>query len=563
MDCKEAQILFVSHIMGDLKPKSLQSLELEAHLRSCQVCAKEYKESKATIEFIQSNKTEFAEAFESIERKETAERQELERSWQAIEVKLDKLEAQQKTAPFFRIIWKATVAAACAIIGISIWLILTNSKTSPEHAPQQLALTSAPSVKIELLSDDGSIIIPADRNITTSTSRLKTLVLNDKHRLIMNEKTKISIQPFRYDKYIGCMVNLSSGQIYANVEHDGNPFIVETTHGKAVITGTTFDVKATGTGTTLIVAEGAVQFASQVGSVEVQAGQTSKIIAQSTPTQPLPCNVEELTAWATGYELKTTLAKIESISDSFDLADHCLTTTSVSVDFETIDYASWIEQKRAWFGREFPHIFQLQSALSEEGLETDYPQLLISSGDLWQFVYPQSSPGRIPIFTFDSMLTATSEFGYDEQWLRENIPVAKSAIDTLSEAEEIYTCQKAFEQWVDCFHQALKSQEVPDSEMLLYSLHAGTYLANTRTLAGLSLINDKLNLPSKDKAEILALLQTEVNTANKLTEHIIRLFAASENQPCGEFDKLMDQVIEEITGIMNIEERILEYEACK
>ena len=563
MNCKEAKILVVSHIMGDLEPKSWQSLALETHLQSCRNCAEEYEQTHETIGFIQANKAEFAEAFESIEKKEAIEQYELERSWQAIEVKLDKLEARQKTAQFRSILWKVTAAAACAIVGISIWLILMNSRTLPEQIPQQATLASASSVKIELLSDDGNIIIPANQEISTSAGQLKTLALNDKHRLIMNENTILSIKPLNSDEHTGCLVNLSSGQIYAHVVSDGNPFVVETAHGKAVITGTTFDVKATGTGTTLVVAEGTVNFASQAGSVEVATGHTSKIIPHSAPTQPSPCNTEELTAWATGYELKTTLAKIESISDSFDLTDLWLTATSGPVDLEAINHEEWIEQKRAWFKREFPHIFGLQNALVEEGIETDYPQLLILSGDLWQFVYPQTSPEQIPIFTFDSMLRTASVYGFNEQWLKENIPATKSAIDTLTMIEGIFIGQKAFEQWAGCFEQTRKSPEGLDSRTLLYSLHAGTYLANTRTLAWLSVMNGKLQLSAEDKAEVLALLQTEVNTANKLTEHIIRLFAASENQPCEEFDMLMDHVIEEITAIKDIEERVLQYEARK
>jgi hypothetical protein len=236
-----------------------------------------------------------------------------------------------------------------------------------------------------------------------------------------------------------------------------------------------------------VVADGSVKFESKKGVVEVAAGQVSKIIANSAPTRPVSCNTTELTAWATAYELEPVLAKIQSISDGYDLTDLGLSAISGPIDLTSVVYEDWIEEKRSWFKREFPWIFQLQSALATEGIEADYPELLISSGDIWQFVYPGTTPQQIPIFRFDPLVRAAAKSGFDKPWLTANVPAAKSAIDKPA-MEGIYTGQKAFEHWASCFEKIRKSSETADSDTLLSSLHAAVYLANTRTLAWLSIM---------------------------------------------------------------------------
>ncbi len=560
MDCKEAQLLTVPYVLGDLDPDSRQYGKLEAHLLCCPVCAKENENNKCEVEFIQEHKVLFAEAFETIDKKITAEQEEIKRSWQAIQAKLVKIKAQEKRAKLRRVLWRATAAAACIAIGISVWVTLSNSKTPEKPTPQQMVLAPAPSIKIELLSDTGSVIIPAGTEIKTTASEMKTLILNGKHHMLLNSDTALSIEPLLDNERVGCMVKLASGEIFTHVEHDGNPFAVSTIHGKAIITGTTFDVKATDITTTLVVAEGTVQFGSEGGFVEVTAGHTSEIAGQSAPTKPASCNTTKLTAWAAGHELKTALAKIGSFSDAYDLTDFWLSAMSGPINLENIDYEDWIEKKRDWFKREFPWIFQLQSALAKEGIKADYPELLISSGDIWQFVYPETSPQQIPILYFDTLLKTASKYGFDKQWLMANIPAAKSAIDDPAAAKGRFTGLKAFEQWASCFEQVRKSPEELDSGTLLYALHAGTYLANTRTLAWFSINDGKHLFRLEDKTVVLALLQTEVNTANNLAGKIIELLRMSQSEPCGECQGLVDKIIKEINEIMSSEKGILKYE---
>jgi ferric-dicitrate binding protein FerR (iron transport regulator) len=416
MDCKEAEILFVPHIMGELELGLRQIYEFQAHLATCQGCSGLYESYKWTVEFIKAHKTEFAEALDYIE-DEATQQNELERSWQCIEAKLDRFEAQErkeKAGKIYRLVTRISAAAACVAIGVFVWLMISDLRIPKKPVHPQAASPPASAIKIQLLLNDGGVLIPAGQQIASDDS-LKTLIINDKHRLIMNTNTTLAIRSFNHGSQAGCIVDLTSGQLYAQVEHNSNPFIVSTTHGRAVITGTTFDLTATNTGTTLVVVEGSVKFESKWGNTQVTTGQISKIAPNSAPTNPVSCKALELTAWATAYELKPVLAKIQSIADGHDLTDLGLAATSGPVELEKINYEDWIVEKRAWFRREFPQIFQLQKALEAEGIEVDYPELLTSSGDIWLFVYPEISPRQIPISRFDSLFKAASKYGFDEQ----------------------------------------------------------------------------------------------------------------------------------------------------
>jgi hypothetical protein len=566
MNCKESQLLMVPHILGDLDPGTIRCLELQAHLLSCQFCAEEYEGSKQTIEFIKAHKAEFAEAFESLERQKAAEQQEIKRSWQAIQAKLAQIEAQEKQAKFHRFIVGVSAAAACIIIGISVWLTLLNSKMFDKPTPEQVASVPAPFIKIELLSDAGNIIIPAGTEIKTTADELKTLTINDNHRMVLNANTTLSIRSFEQDSQFGCTVKLASGEIFAHVEHDGNLFVVSTAHGKAIITGTTFDVKVANNSTTLVVTEGTVRFESGKGFATVGAGQFSKIIARSAPTKPVLCNTAELTTWATDHQLKTALARLDSFSDVYDLSDLWVSAVSGPINLETLNYEDWVEEKRDWFKREFPWIFQLKDALTKEGIEVDYPKLLIQSGDIWQFVYPEASSGRIPVLNPDSLYGTTSKYGFNEQWLLQNVPTPKSIIDSSVGAKGKFTGLKAFEKWITRLEEARESPEEIDPDTVRYSLHASVYLVNTRTLLWLSIRNSQYGFKISDKADVLGQLQSEVNAAHNLTNKTIKLLSKScQGQPCDEreYKQLIDEVIDCINTILGIEKRTPEYEISK
>ncbi len=566
MDCTKAQILSIPHIMGDLAPGSKQYQELEAHLAICRVCAQEYESSKETIEFIEGHKVEFAAAFEAIDRRKASEQEELERSWQCIQAKLAKMEAEErkeKQAKLYRLFVKASCAAACIAIGISIFLaysIHSKPKIVTKPSPQQLSFAPKPSVRIELVSKNGSILIPAKQQIV-SHDELKTLVINGKHRTKMNTNTILTVESLTENTNIGCLVKLTSGQIYTHVERDGNPFIVETSQGRTVITGTTFDIKATNDSTTLIVSEGTVRFESAKGVVKVAAGQMSKIVGQSVPSNPLSCNGAKLTAWATGYKADKVSVQIICAEDAYDVTELLLFGTARSIDLERINYDDWIEENRDWFKREFQWIFQLKDALAEEGIEVDYPQLLIKSGDIWQFVYPEVSSHRIAVLNSDLLLKVARNYNFDRQWLLEAVPTAQFAMNNLTKAKNKFFGIDAFTKWVESFDDVRKSSEQLDHNTLLYSLHASSYLAHTRALAWLGIKNGLLVFKREDKAKVLGLLEAEVEILNELCQKIFESFWA--DRPCDKHWELLDRITENISKTKGIEEEIAGYEILK
>ena len=103
-----------------------------------------------------------------------------------------------------------------------------------------------------------------------------------------------------------------------------------------------------------------------------------------------------------------------------------------------------------------------------------------------------------------------------------------------------------------------------DGELLLYSLHASIYLANTRTLAWFAIKNGRSAFTAEDEAKTLDVLLSEVNTANKLTNKTISLlWRSNRGQPCDEYPQLLDDAIEDIHEIMHIEKKLAEYEGRK
>lgn len=251
MDCKEARILFAHHIKGDSEPGPGLYSQLEDHLRNCQTCRNKYESCKETIS-IERHMAILAKILSPQEKKKAAEKEEIELSWKRTEARLDKLKVQErkeKRSQSHKLLFP--IAAASLIIGI-VGLIFPSK---PEIVPR-------PSVKIELVSKNGRIPIPANQRIA-STDELQTLIIiNDKHHLTMNTNTVLVVEPLVIHSNIGCLVKLDSGQIYTHVQHDRNPFVVDTVHGKAIITGTIFDVKVTDDNTILVVCEGTVQFES-------------------------------------------------------------------------------------------------------------------------------------------------------------------------------------------------------------------------------------------------------------------------------------------------------------
>lgn len=568
MNCREVKLFIPLFVLGGRGMMLDERITVEDHIQSCPDCARQYRQTRFVVDLVQGQRDDlirkgvFSAPVPEDIGKELTDEDSLQEIWDKVE-RSKARQNRNRTVRHVKIFVKASVAAAaCLVIGLSVWLTLSNSSQPAKPTQQPAIVASRPFVTVELLSDKGKVQITAGMPIRTSADERRTLIINGKHLMMMNTDTILSVEPLADNGQIGCMVKLASGEIFTHVEDDGKPFVVETSHGKAVITGTTFDVKATDSSTTLVVTEGRVQFESEKGTVEVAAGQTSRIVGWSAPTKPAVCDTAELTAWATGPEVETPLARIKSAADTYDLDGLWLTAVSGPTNLEAIDYNDWVEEKRDWFKREFPWIFQLKDALAKEGVNADYPELLIRSGDVWQFVYPEVSPNRISVLEADLLLRTAFHYGFGEKWLLKNVPAFESAIDNPMAVKERVTGLKAFEKWMGCLEGTRKSPRELEPGILLYSLHAGTYLADTKTLVWLAIRNGQGLFRPEDETKVLALLQGQVNAAYSCKQSVIELFGTDwQGQDCDKYQELLSKVIEYIKVITSIEKKISECRA--
>ncbi len=428
MKCKEVRLLIMPYLGNDTDITADEHQAFEQHLQSCERCAKDYEESKIIVELIKEYWPLDEEMLAEIAPpKPPATRyMTVEEGWQDLCRRCPDLAEDPKHQKYLRMFYKVGAVAACLIIGVSAWLMFSpdsRPETKQEVVTRQLAFD--PFLTVELVSDNQKTSIPTGQKLKTSSNELKNLVINNKHQIVMNADTTLSIDPFTTNGSLGCIVELVSGQIFSHVERNGNPFIVETSHGRAVITGTTFDIKVTDDATTLVVSEGSVQFESQRGVVTVGAGQISEIVRQSAPAEPRACNTDKMTAWAISNQVKPSLTRPRLRADISELEHLELPVKSGPINLEAINYESWVGQKRDWFKREFPQAFQLKEALAKKDIEVDYPQLLIQSGYIRRFVYPESSATRLAFPDFQLLLEAVLPYGLDRQWLLKNVPATK------------------------------------------------------------------------------------------------------------------------------------------
>ncbi|MBN1185867.1 MAG: FecR domain-containing protein [Bacteroidales bacterium] len=334
MKCNKVEYFLPAYIMGELGELVDESIvvdQIEAHLCTCNKCAEEYKAYKQTIGFVQDNRDPFADVFAELDRKEAEKAQIRRQKWARI-LAIDTAKPQIPQV-------LARIAAVAASIAIAFAILFTvcNKNSHNEQGGSKI-VSSVPFVKIEKLSDNG--IIPAGQEISTDSGQMATLVINSKHRMILNENTSLSISPLEEGGNVGCLISLNYGRIYTQVEHDGNPFIVETDQGKAIITGTIFDISATGISTIIVVNEGTVQFGSDAGFVNVTTGQISRIIAQSVPTLPILCNTAKLTAWATDDKTKPVLVQATS---TISFSNTPTSKTSLTAEEDVITFNEDIE----------------------------------------------------------------------------------------------------------------------------------------------------------------------------------------------------------------------------
>lgn len=449
--------------------------------------------------------------------------------------------------------WAAGIAACLCVTVLGWWVVSGRIGSTFSH---KSPVASSGGVTITIESSTSGHRITPGSTIETSSGQTTRLVLNDKHQITLNAETRLSISPLVENDRVGCLVTLASGEVYVHVKRDGNPFVVQTAHGRAVITGTTFDVKASDFGTTLTVVEGSVQFESQKKAVLVAGRQQSTIsTASGIPTLPASCDTAILTAWTKSAQSRTQAAQDIPADDSI-LRDLPLwPSQEVRTDLKSLNYAQWTEQNREWFRQQFPDVFRLQTALASEGIEANYPDLLLESGLLWQFAYPPANQNRLLATEDTPIVKAAGKYERDLQWLKDKglLPVT-----TPGETGQKHMAE-AFELWGREWAAAESGKEVP-KELLLNSLHASVYLRQTRSLLWLAVETDRYSSLKLAKTELLTLLQSDVAVADVGVSNAIQLLAADRSiLSCDSnpYRRLTEGISEAVTQLAQNEERLM------
>ena len=437
--CKDIALMLPLYVMKGAGLTADEMIAVENHLANCQRCRREYDETQRKISFINRHRDELIRrgAFDT----PVPETADMNVSAYEFTRFSNKLRYRHENRKWLR---ASSAIAACLVVGVFTWLVFSIfSKTHivPQPSSQQEVFVLKTSVKIELITNAGNTLVPNGQQITTGTNEIKTLIINGNRQMMLNQNTKLVIESLTQNGMIGCVAKLDVGEIYTHVEHDGKPFVVHTQHGQAVITGTTFDLKADDTTSMLVVSEGTVLFGSDNGTVQVLTNQQSTMVTNLPPTVPVVCDAAQLTAWV---NTSNTSPHVTSLADEAIFTDLLLNGPPEPIDLEKIDYVQWVEENRTWFKKEFPSVFELKDALLKEGITVDYPELLIQTGDVWQFAYPEHSDGRIALLNPASLVSTAAKYSFDEKWVQSKLYLTEqtSISNTLSSV-------KALERWLE------------------------------------------------------------------------------------------------------------------
>ena len=530
-DCRNTQELLTLLVVAPEELTLDERSEVEKHLAQCTACRQDYEGITLASDMLLANQdylrnnAVFADTQSSSQQsvvmsdKESVEITFRERLIRA-SARRKRRERKQRVAKIKHFAKPISAIAACLIAALGLYLTASHLNPAKNITPIAATLHDTP-VKIELLTASAAKIIPSGQQIIALATP-KTLRINNNRYMTLNTGTELSIIPHN----LGCIVKLEKGEIDTQVEHDGKPFIVATAHGRAVITGTTFNIKTNNRQMNLTVTEGTVRFESDKGFVNVKAGYTSAIAANSQPTNPIMLNENTIP-----YQIAAD-AMLEKIEIPLNQTPTVLTD---------INYQTWIKENRTWFKQQFPKIFQIKDALAKEGIETGYPELLVKSGYLRRFAYPPASSTKLLTPNPAVLTQLAAAYGKDQQWLTQTFGSNNFANNTTTSSDTAKINAKMFNKWQTSLQKAITNSIIIDS------LHASIYLTKTRTLTWLT------TAQTNSEAKKQNILADEIATTHKLTTQIIQLMKCGENNCKSDHPELLEKIIEGVGKIIEIE----------
>ena len=520
LTCSQARGLVGMYLIDDPDLTSEQRDDFEAHIVVCPSCANEYTESQRVISLVRrywqlSPDTvalleeagypttppfsESAPPEPSREAPMTAQAafEDFKRRNPDFAHGYDQQVAQHRRRMLFRRIGVAAALTACiALLAYGGWNACMS--TRPAAPDANLVATNAvqsPLFFAERITPAGREPVQLGEPIACQDTPQEILIAG-KHRVVMNTDTTATIRSAAKahtsggEKYA---IQLAKGELYVEVV-PGHAFEVTTPNAQLTITGTKFNVRtspAPGSNRTdLTLLKGSVRLApgsSDWGeAVDVTAGYASTVLSNTAPSDPHKVDALAATAWARELSFRNAFTSLTAQDIPLDLDDALW--SSAQTDPSKLDYEMWRDKHQDWFAAQFPWVFEAQAALADQhGIETDYINLLMVSGDIWQFNYPRP-PRKLghPIATF-----APAGVGRLARHYEVDAASLLAAIRPGSDATAITDTVRPGKAWADAIDHwrldigtaASGGESASADDLVLFSLRAGTYLTNTRTAA--------------------------------------------------------------------------------
>ena len=147
-------------------------------------------------------------------------------------------------------------------------------------------------------------------------------------------------------------------------------------------------------------------------------------------------------------------------------------------NLDSLDYREWRDSHAEWFARQFPWIAKVQAALAEKGIQADSIDMLMVSGDIWQFHYVSSGSVDQPLAVMRAagLMQLAQHYGIDADWLKGKILNDPPNASILAEPDN-----SELQHWLSDLSEAASRPSGISMNLLLISMRTGTYLANTRT----------------------------------------------------------------------------------
>ena len=511
LSCAEFGLMMVAYEENDPGLSRQERESYERHLQVCSSCRAEYKEDRKFAKALAKSWKSNAEQGDSYDEflkwpGPGWKFQTTDEAWADLCRRIREYEQQRSRRRRIHKIFRTGIAAAASIaIAVSVGWMVFHRQLSSNTAQEAVVVTrihpdTSRNAFAELVEPSGRQGLALGQPVTAG-DQLREIMLGGMHRVVMNKNTRATffaraIGANGDNRQLQYNIELAKGELYVEVV-PGHPFVVRTDNALLRITGTKFAVWADPDQTDLVLVKGSVRF-SQIDKVnqylDVSAGHCSSISGGAAPTVPGRIDAAAATSWARDFIMRNTLAHVRPGLDEDFLDSICDSWMRASPPkLAEIDYRQWLEEHREWFGREFPWIFKVQEILREQhDINADYVELLIISGDIWQFNYPR--PLHKPIPKFDPAAVGriakyykveSSQLLKVAQRSSSNPPATdvKPATTSPSTTYHAEAYLSAMENWQVAIAFAAATPDGLPSDLLLFSLHAGTYLTDTRTAA--------------------------------------------------------------------------------